>query len=198
MRINNAFLAFAAATLLITGCSQNRNAANDSLEKIEESLKDLRADAQRYAPDGLKGVESQLANLKTSFEAKEYGHVLAGTPQLEKAVGSLREAVVTGREHARRALAVAKTEWEGLNVEVPKMVESIEARVEELDKRKIRFRVSKEELATAKSDLEWMKNEWAEATADVEKGAQVEAAEKGKAIKAKGEEVRKQLGMKDA
>src|SRR5690606_8878109 len=117
-----------------------------------------------------------LANLKASYEAKEYDHVLAGTPQLEKAVGSLKDAVASGREHARRALAVAKSEWEGLNVEVPKMVESIEARVEELDKKKIRFRVSKEELATAKSDLEWMKSEWAEATANVEKGAQVEAA----------------------
>lgn len=198
MRTTNAFLAFAAATLLITGCSQNRNAANESLDKIEASLEDVRDDARRYAPDGLKGVETQLANLKASYEAKEYDHVLAGTPQLEKAVGSLKDAVASGREHARRALAVAKSEWEGLNVEVPKMVESIEARVEELDKKKIRFRVSKEELATAKSDLEWMKSEWAEATANVEKGAQVEAAEQAKAVKAKGEEIRKQLGMKDA
>lgn len=198
MQISKLLLAVCAATMLVTGCARQKAPANKALESVETSLAEVRADAAKYAPDGLKGVESQLARLKQSFEAKEYDNVLAGTPQLEKAVGSLREAVVTGREHARRALAVAKTEWEGLNAEVPKMVESIEARVEELDKRKIRFRVSKEELATAKSELEWMKNEWAEATADVKNGAQVEAAEKGKAIKAKGEEVRKQLGMKDA
>jgi hypothetical protein len=78
------------------------------------------------------------------------------------------------------------------------MVESIETRVDELSKKKIRFKVNKEELETAKSDLAWMKSEWAEATTAAKSGKQVAAAEKARAVKAKGQEVQKTLGMKEA
>jgi len=43
-----------------------------------------------------------------------------------------------------------------------------------------------------------MKSEWAEASAAVNSGKQITAAEKARAVKAKGEEVQKTLGMKDA
>ena len=198
MQISKVFLALAATALMAVGCAQQKAPANKALDSIEASLKDVRDEAAKYAPDGLKGVESQLARLKESYEKKEYENVLAGTPQLEKAVASLKDAVASGKEHARRALATAKTEWESLNTEVPTMVESIQTRVDELSKRKIRFKVSKEELETAKSGLEWMKSEWAEATAAVNDGKHIEASEKAKGVKAKGEEVKKTLGMTEA
>lgn len=198
MKISKLFLGLAAASLLVGGCAQQRGPANKALESIEASLKDVKADAAKYAPEGLKGVESQLARLKESYDKKDYANVLAGTPQLDKAVASLKEAVQSGKKHARVALATAKAEWENLNTEVPKMVENIQTRVDELSKKKIRFRVSKEELESAKSGLEWMKTEWSEATAAANSGKQVAASEKAKAVKAKGEEVQKTLGMKEA
>jgi hypothetical protein len=198
MRFSKVFLALAAATLIATGCAQQKAPANKALESIEASLKDVRDDAAKYAPDGLKGVESQFARLKESYEKKEYENVLAGTPELDKAVASLKDAVAAGKQHAAAALAAAKSEWENLNAEVPKMVENIQARVDELAKKKIRFKVSKEELESAKSGLEWMKTEWAEATAASSSGKQIAAAEKARAVKAKGEEVQKTLGMKEA
>ena len=184
--------------LFATGCAQQKAPANKALDSIEASLKDVRDDAAKYAPDGLKGVESQLTRLRESYDQKEYDNVLAGTPQLEKAVASLKDAVASGKKHAAAQLAAAKSEWANLNAEVPKMVESIQTRVDELSKKKIRFRVSKEELESAKSGLEWMKSEWAEATAASTSGKQIVAAEKARAVKAKGEEVQKALGMKEA
>jgi len=199
MKISKLFLGLAATSLLVVGgCAQQRGPANKALESIEASLKDVKDDAAKYAPEGLKGVESQLARLKESYEKKDYANVLAGTPQLDKAVASLKEAVESGKEHARDALANAKTEWESLNAEVPKMVENIQTRVDALSKKKVHFRVSKEELESAKSGLEWMKSEWSEATAAANSGKQIDASEKAKAVKAKGEEVQKTLGMKEA
>ena len=198
MRLSNVFLALAATALFATGCAQQKAPADKALDSIEASLKDVRDDAAKYAPDGLKGVEAQLARLRESYDKKEYDNVLAGTPQLEKAVASLQDAVASGKKHAAAQLAAAKSEWDNLSAEVPKMVESIETRVDELSKKKIRFRVSKEELESAKSGLEWMKSEWAEATAASNSGKQVVAAEKARAVKAKGEEVQKALGMKEA
>jgi len=198
MRFSNVFLALAAATLIATGCAQQKAPANKALDAIEASLKDVRDDAAKYAPDGLKGVEAQFARLKESFDKKEYDNVLAGTPELDKAVASLKDAVAAGKKHAAAALAAAKSEWENLNSEVPKMIETIQARVDEQSKKTFRIKVSKEELESAKSGLEWMKTEWAEATAAVNSGKQIVAAEKARAVKAKGEEVQKTLSMKEA
>ena len=128
-------LALLAASVLATGCAKQRAPATKAVEAIESSLAEVRTDAAKYAPDGLKGVESQLARLKSSLEAKEYDNVLAGTPQLEKAVASLKDAVASGKEHASAALASAKTEWATLNTEVPVMVHNIQTRVDELSKK---------------------------------------------------------------
>ncbi|HEU4779174.1 MAG TPA: hypothetical protein VFS58_04750 [Steroidobacteraceae bacterium] len=199
MQISKAFLALAATSLLFAaGCAKQKAPATKALESVESSLNAVKDDASKYAAEGLKGVEAQYARLKDSLDKKEYDNVLAGAPELEKAVGSLRDAVDAGKKHAAAALVSAKTEWASLNTEVPKMVENIQTRVDELSKKKIRFKVSKEELDSAKSGLEWMKSEWAEAIAASDSGEQIVASEKAKAVKAKGEEVQKALGMKEA
>ena len=198
MRVSHIFVATVAALVLATGCSQQRSTASKGLETVEKALADVKADAAKYAPDGLKGVEAQYDRLKASLEAKEYGDVIAGTPQLEKAVASLRDAVASGKAHAKAALAAAKTEWDGLNVEVPKMVETIEARVDELSKRKIRLTVSKDELESSKTTLATMKSLWAEAKNEADKGDTVEAVGKAKTVKGMAQEVRDRLNIKES
>jgi HAMP domain-containing protein len=190
-------LAFAAATVLVTGCAKQREPAHDALEKIEKSLDDVKADAAKYAPDGLKGVESQLANLKKSFEDKQYENVLAGTPQLQKAVDSLREAVDSGKAQAKAALDAAKTEWEGLSVDVKKQVDTIQARIDELSKSKrLPFGINKDEFEGSKSAFESMKAQWQEATAEFEKGDAIEASAKAKTAKGMGDQIADQLKIK--
>jgi HAMP domain-containing protein len=197
MKFTQVMLALAASTMLMAGCAKQRGPANEALDRIEASLKDVRDDAQKYAPDGLKGVESQLQNLKQSFEAKDYENVLAGTPQLEKAVGSLKDAVTSGKAHAKAALAVAKTEWEGLSADVSKQVDSIQARIDELSKQKrLPFGISKDEFEGSKSAFESMKTQWNEATTEYKQGDAVEANTKAKTAKGMGEQLMEQLKIK--
>jgi HAMP domain-containing protein len=197
MKFSQVMLALAASTMLMAGCAKQRGPANEALDRIEASLKDVRDDAQKYAPDGLKGVESQLQNLKQSFEAKDYENVLAGTPQLEKAVGSLKDAVTSGKAHAKAALAVAKTEWEGLSADVSKQVDSIQARIDELSKQKrLPFGISKDEFEGSKSAFESMKTQWNEATNEYKQGDAVEANTKAKTAKGMGEQLMEQLKIK--
>jgi hypothetical protein len=197
MRISKLMLAVAAATVFMAGCAKQRDPAHDALEKIEKSLDDVKADAARYAPDGLKGVESQLKNLKQSFDDKNYDNVLAGTPQLEKAVNSLREAVDSGKAQARSAMAAAKTEWEGLKVDVSKQVETIQARIDELSKAKrLPWGINKDEFAGSKSAFESMKAQWNDATAEAKKGDAIEANAKAKTAKGMGAQLYDQLKIK--
>jgi hypothetical protein len=199
MRISTALLAVAAAALLATGCAKNREPAKNAIDQIEKSLADVREDAQKYAPDGLKGVDAQLARLKASFDAKEYENVTAGSPQLQKAVASLKSAVDAGKAQARAALAAAKSEWEALSAEVPKTIESIQQRVDTLSKSKrLPWGINKDEFEGAKSAFEAMKTTWADASAEARKGDAIEATSKGKTAKGMGESITEQLKIKQS
>lgn len=199
MRISTLVLVLCTAAAIATGCSRQKSPANQALESIESSLADVRSDAARYAPDGLKGIESQLARLRQSYEAKEYDDVLAGTPQLEKAVASLKNAVNSGKAQARAALAAAKTEWETLRVQVPQAVDSIQARVDELGKRKrLPFGVSKEEFEGAKAGLDSMKSLWVEAQSEFESGKAANAVTKGKTVQGMAAELRDRLKIRES
>jgi hypothetical protein len=191
--------ALAVVAMIASGCAQQRGPANKALESVEDSLKNIRDDAQKYAPEGLKAVEAQVANLKDSFDKKQYDNVLAGTPALQKAVESLSAAVNSGKAQARSATAAAKTEWEGLNAEVPKMVDAIQARVDELSKKKhLPFGVSKDEFEGAKAGLDSIKTAWADAKSEFNKGDAVEATSKAKTVKGMAIEVKEKLKIKDA
>jgi len=185
-----------AAVLLVSGCAKNQMEAKKDVDKIEDSLKDIRADAERYAADGLKSVDAQVARFKADIDAKNYDDVVAGTPQLEKAVDSLKAAIASGKKHAAEAAAVAKTEWESLNATVPGMVEKIDARVAELDKRKMFRGIKKEDFENAKSTFSTMKTTWAEAEEDAKAGKTVRAADKGKSAKELGDQLCETLDIK--
>ena len=196
MKIANVFLSLCAAALLVTGCAKNQMPAKKAVDQIEDSLKDVRADAEHYAPDGLKGVETGLKRLKADYDAKNYDEVMAAQPQLAKAVDSLKAAVASGKQHAAEAVKVAQNEWKELNTEVPKMVETIDKRVAELDKKKHFKGVKQEVIDTAKSQFDTMKSLWAEASNEYKSGKPVAAATKAKTAKSMGDEIYEKLEIK--
>ena len=199
MRQTKFILPLLAVLALAAGCSQQKTNATKALEGVETSLAAIKEDAARYAPEGLKGVESNIARLKTSLENKEYDDVLAGAPQLQKAVDSLGAAIVSGKEQAQAAVAAATTEWESLSVEVPKMVDTIQARVDELSKKKrLPWGIDNDEFAGAKAGLETMKTEWAEPTDEFKSGDKVDAAQKARSVKGMGVEISEKLKIEKA
>ena len=199
MRRYTVLLPIIAAALFATGCSQQKQNATKVLEGVEMKLAEVKADAERYAPQGLKGIESQLERMHASIKNEEYDDVIAGAPALNKAVDSLKNAVESGKEQARTALAAAKTEWQALSAEVPRMVDDIQARVDELSKQKrLPWGLNKDEFAEAKSDFETMKAQWTEASSDYQSGKQTQAVEKARVAKEMNEDIRTQLKMKKA
>ena len=192
MRFAKVLLSIAAVTLLVTGCARQKDEATKALTAIETSVTALKEDGAQYAPVAYQGVESTLARLKDSLAKEDYKSVLAGTPELSKAVETLKTAIESGKEQFSYNVA----EWNTVSADVPKMVEAIQSRVDILSSaKKLPKNVSQEALDTAKSGLEWMKTTWAEATAASTTGKPAEAVEKAKAVKEKGAEVLAALGM---
>ena len=191
MKVYQALLPLAAA-MMIAGCG-NRGTAESVIGQADGALTTAKEEASIIAPTELKAAEDTLAHMKQSFDAREYKVVVADVPKFNDQMRTLKEAVAS----KQTAEAAAAVEWSTLNEEVPKAVEAIQARVDSLKPAALPKDVTKEELATAKTDLETVKTTWAEATAAASAGNTAEATEKGRVVQAKVEELKNTLGMNE-
>ena len=192
MRISQAFLALAATTLLMTGCGDKQPATNAVTQ--ENAINPMRVDAAKFAPEELKAAESTLAAMKDNLAKEDYKAVVADVPKVNNDIKALQGAVVQKQTLA----AAAQNEWDSLNDEVPKSLEAIQARVDALKGQKLPKEITKENYEAAKTDLESIKATWTEATTAATAGNTQEAADKGRTVQAKTEEIKTELGMNPA
>jgi len=192
MRISNSLMSIAAATVLVSGCASKEEPASEALMSAEASLAEIRPDAAKFAPEELKGADAILAKARGDLAKEHYKDVLSDSTKLVQETAKLKELVV-----AKQTQAVAAThEWESLSEEVPKMVKAIENRVDTLSgSPKLPKDVNKDVFDAAKAALGSMKATWAEASAAFDAGNATEAADKGRLVQAKAEEVAGQLGI---
>lgn len=193
MRISQAFLALAATTLLMTGCG-NKQPANNAVTQAENAISPLRDDAAKYAPEELKAADATLTRMKDDLAKEDYKAVVAAVPKINTDINTLKGAVVQKQTVA----AAAQNEWDALNTEVPKSLEAVQTRVDSLKGTKLPKEISKENYEAAKTDLETIKVTWTEATTAATAGNTVEAADKGRTVQAKVEEIKNELGMNPA
>jgi hypothetical protein len=190
MRISSMFAPLAVTTLMLVGCG-NKQPATQIVAQAESILSDLRNEGTSFAPDELKVADSTLASMKSELDADDYKGVVKLVPTFNEQVKTLKETVVTRQSVA----AAASNEWQTLNAEVPKTVEALQIRLDGLKGSKLPKEISKETYEAAKMDFETMKTTWAEATADAAAGKTAEAAEKGRQVAAKGDELKGKLGV---
>ena len=195
MKLTNVLMALTASAMLMTGCTSQKDPAENAVMQAEAAMTELRVDAAKFAPDELKTTETTLAKMKDDLAKEDYKDVVAGVPQFNKEVATLRETLV-GRQ---TQIIAATREWETLNAEVPKAVEEIQVRVDSLaSSPRLPKEVDKQEFETAKASLETMKTDWAAATAAFSEGNATEAADKARGVQEKVSEVKDQLGMNPA
>jgi hypothetical protein len=191
MKAYQALLPLAAA-LAIMGC-ESRGSAEMKVSQAEAALERVRPDATTTAPEELKTVEGTLAHMKQSLQQHEYKAVKADVPQFNEQFRTLETAVAEGQ--TRQAATIQ--EWSTLHAEVPAAVDAVQARVDSLKPNALPKDVSREEFETAKKDLETVKTTWDEANAAAEAGKPDEAAEKGRTVLAKLNEIKSTLGMNE-
>ena len=76
-------------------------------------------------------------------------------------------------------------------------VEAVQARVDSLKPNALPKGVTREELEAAKKDLETVKASWDEANKAADAGKPEEAAEKGRMVQAKLNEIKTSLGLSE-
>ena len=192
MQFAKLLMALGTSAVLMTGCGSQRDPATNAVTQADAAVSEVRADAAKFAPEELKATDTTLAKMKDDLAKEDYKDVIANVPQINKQIATLRETLV-GRQ---TQIIAATREWESLNAEVPKAVEEIQVRVDSLaSSAKLPKEVDKHEFEAAKASLETMKTTWTEATAAFSEGNATEAADKGREVQGKVEEVKDQLGM---
>lgn len=193
MPISQAFIPLVVGALLLTGCG-NKQPATNAVTQAEAALTPVRDDASRYAPDELKAADATLAKMKEDLSKEDYKGVVSAVPQFNTQMKTLQEALVQQQTLA----AAAQNEWDTLNAQVPKAIEAIQVRVDALKGQKLPKEITKENYEAAKTDLETLKSTWTEATTAATAGNTQEAADKGRTVMSKAEELKTELGMSPA
>jgi DNA repair exonuclease SbcCD ATPase subunit len=186
-----------AATACLAACTNQQQPAENAVAKIQASLDEVRADAQKYAPDQLQTVETSVSRLKENLTKKDYSGVVVGAPSVASEVDGLRSTVATAKADAEANLAAAQTEWNDLSASVPPLVEKLQARVDQLSKtRRYPKGMDKAAFEAAKNTFEGLKNEWTEASNEFTSGEAGNAVRKARNAKSKAEELINQLEVK--
>jgi hypothetical protein len=196
MKKQSAWLLASLAALVLVGCAGQKEPAEKALASAQSALGAIHDAAQKYAPDELQAVETQLAGAKDSLAKGDYKGVLAAAPALTAAIGALKNTAEAKEKEAEAAAATAKDTWGPLSTDVPNMVAAIQSRVEVLSKsHHLPKGVSKDGLAAAKTGLASMKTAWSDASNSAAAGDFTAAVAKAQAMKAQAADIMKSLGM---
>jgi hypothetical protein len=196
MKKQSAWLLASLAALVLVGCAGQKEPAEKALASAQSALGAIHDAAQKYAPDELQAVETQLAGAKDSLAKGDYKGVLAAAPALTAAIGALKNTAEAKEKEAEAAAATAKDTWGPLSTDVPNMVAAIQSRVEVLSKsHHLPKGVSKDGLAAAKTGLAAMKTVWSDASNSAAAGDFTAAVAKAQAMKAQAADIMKSLGM---
>lgn len=191
MKAYQALLPLVAA-MMMAGCG-SRGTAENAVTQADGIINRTRDEAQPDAPAEFKAAEDTVAHMKSSLASHDYKDVIADVPKFNAQMETVKDAVTS----KQTAAAAANQEWSTLNTEVPQSVDAIQARVDSLKPGALPKEVTKEELASAKADLETMKATWSEATALASAGKTLEATDKGRLVQAKAEELKTTLAMNE-
>jgi hypothetical protein len=169
------FLALCSVAILFAACVNQMEPAKNAIDNINNTLKSVSADAQKYVPDQFAQAQSKAAALTASFEKKDYAAVLARAPAVLTEVNGLAGAAAAKRDEMVKALG---NEWRSLAASVPQALSAVQSRIDDLSKTK---RIPKGvDVGAAKSGLADATSAWDKAKDAFKSGNPADAVTAGK------------------
>ena len=154
MRVAKMLVALAVTTLMLAACTSQKEPAEKAVAQVESSLAEIRADAEKFAAEELKGVEKSVTKLKNHLAGKDYTSVVKSARAVASSVTSLKQTVAARKADEEATMAAAQAEWTDLSAKVPQMVEAIQTRVDTLSKsRRLPKNLDKAGFEAVKTDL---------------------------------------------
>ena len=183
----------AVAAVLLGACANQMEPAQQAIAGIDSAISAAAPDAGKYVPDQLAAVQKKLADLKTSFDSKDYAAVLTGAPALLTEAQGLLGATMLKKEQVVKALSA---QWPAMAAALPELVSSVTNRVASLAKSK--HLPEGVDLAAAKTSIADAASLWSKAQAAFAAGNIEEAMNTANEVKAKAEAAAAAIKMKVA
>lgn len=187
------------ASLMLLACGGQKEPAEKAVAEAEAAISALREDAARFAPEQLKGLEDELAQLKDNLAKQNYPAVLKLARELTKSIGVTNETVAAEKANADVVAQQLTDRWNTLSTELPEMVETVTARVTSLAKtKKFPEGVDAASFENIKMAADTMAKDWQAALGAFANSNMQEAVDLAQAAQDKGTEVMNALGMTPA
>lgn len=175
--------------LFLLACGQDNKPAELAVKAAETAVNTAKAEAVKYVPDQVKSLEDALAAVKEKFAKKEYKDVI---PEAQALANKAKEVLDAAKLKKEEMVA----SWTGISEELPKMVETMQGKVDELSKaKKLPADLTSEKFVEAKAGLAAIKEEWAKAMENFKAGNVADALVSATAIKEKASQTMALLGL---
>lgn len=176
-------------SIIAVSCATQKAPAEAAITAADTAFGAAKAEAVKYVPDQVKGVEEAIAAAKDSFAKGDYQAALTAAQAIPAKVTELTAAATAKKND------LTKT-WTSLSAGLPKAVEAIQSRVDMLAKaKKLPANLDKAKFASAQDGLKAITATWTEATTAFGAGNLQDAVTKAGAVKTKAAEVLGLLGM---
>jgi hypothetical protein len=168
------------AGAMLAACANQREPAQKMISDIEAAVNAVSADAAKYVPDQLIGVQTKLGELKASFARSDYKYVVqAAPPVLSEAQGLAGAAAAKKAEVAKEL----NDQWTSLSSAAPGYMTAIQNRIDLLSKKSNRKLAKGIDLDAAKSALSDATSLWSKAQGAFGNGNMDEAVRAAKEVK---------------
>jgi len=175
--------------LFLLSCGADSKPAELAVKAAETAVNTAKAEAVKYVPDQVKSLEDALAAVKEKFAKKEYKDVV---PEAQALADKAKE-VLDAAKLKKEEMAAS---WTGISQELPKMVELMQGKVDELSQaKKLPTDFTSEKFVEAKAGLASIKEEWAKAMENFKAGNVADALASANAIKEKATQTMGLLGL---
>jgi len=191
------FFSFVLAFALLAGCANQMVPAQKAIAEIEAAVAAAGPDADKYIPDQVQAVRTQIADLKSKFDQKDYKGVLAAAPAVLSQAQGLDAAAASAKQVADAAAREAfNAEWPTLAADVPAQLAAVTKRIGMLSKsKKLPAGLDPAAFEAAKAGTDEATTLWSQATAAQAAGNMEQAVTTARQVKEKLNAAMAGLGM---
>jgi HEPN domain-containing protein len=173
MKVSRTRWLIAGAALLIIGCGNaQRDATEGAINAAQSAINAVRAEAEKYVPDQLRGAERTLQSARDSLAKGDYGAALAKAREAANKARDMAVAAAGTKEEWRK-------NWNELNESLPKSMDQIKNRIDAYSHgARMPEGMDKEVLEEAKKEYADLKEKWEKAKEYARQGQLGDAIQK--------------------
>jgi hypothetical protein len=184
--------AAALVSLAIAACAGQKEPAQKAIADLDGALTKVAEMGEKYMPDEYAAVESQIAELRKSFEGGDFGAVVAAAPKAAAAIRKLQaDAIIAKAEHAKQMNA----EWVEVAKSMPDTITSVDKQISRMSAGRLPKGMDRDTFKQTVATFDEAKKSWAAAAEAGNAGKYEEAVMQSRQVKSVVDATMQALGM---